>query len=74
MDTATLQSRTVTMYPAQLRRARANAATRRHATAATAALVDPSTSGKRLVVTPQKLDVSKLEDVRKAEACGPRVR
>ncbi|KAI3424265.1 hypothetical protein D9Q98_009619 [Chlorella vulgaris] len=60
------------MCPAHLRRARANAATRRHATAATAALVDPSTSGKRLVVTPRKLDVSKLEDVRKAEACGPR--
>lgn len=36
--------------------------------------MDPSAPGKRLVVAPQKLDPHMLEDVRKAEAVGPRVR
>lgn len=36
-------------------------------------LVDPSTGGPRRVVVPQRLDQSVLEDVRKAEAFGPRV-
>ncbi|KAL4424134.1 hypothetical protein ABPG75_001435 [Micractinium tetrahymenae] len=35
-------------------------------------LVDPSASGPRRVVVPQTLDPSLLEDVRKAEAFGPR--
>jgi len=36
-------------------------------------LLDPSAGGKRRVVVPQRLDPSKLEDVRQAEAFGPRV-
>lgn len=39
-----------------------------------AQLVDPGAPGKRLVVTPQQLNPSKLEDMRKAESFGPRVR
>lgn len=37
-----------------------------------AQLVDPGAPGKRLVVTPQQLNPSKLEDMRKAESFGPR--
>lgn len=36
-------------------------------------LVDPSAGGPRRVVVPQRLDPAMLEDVRKAEAVGPRV-
>lgn len=36
-------------------------------------LVDPAAGGPRRVVVPQRMDPSLLEDVRKAEASGPRV-
>lgn len=35
-------------------------------------LIDPSAGGKRRVVAPQKLDPSTLQDVRRAQAFGPR--
>ena len=42
-------------------------------TPSTGPLVDPTAAGPRRVVAAQKLNPGKLEDVRKAEAVGPRV-
>ncbi|KAL4438519.1 hypothetical protein ABPG77_000167 [Micractinium sp. CCAP 211/92] len=54
------------------RRSRPTPVTLAAAPGGSGGLVDPSTGGVRRVVVPQRLDQSVLEDVRKAEAFGPR--